>query len=134
MKKILSTNQTILRKNFFYFFRKKYFVEIFFFNFFVRGFHPLVSPHRGCAPHAFGLRTLMGTGSYHFFIRSKNFFFLNRFNSTQKKIQRNRTKKKLLTTFYTFFTFQIDHISKNKNRIFVFVFHSSQYITQHIGS
>ena len=68
-------------------------------------------------------------------IFASKFFFLNfkkknsknRLNRTQEKFHRNRTKIIFLTTFFTFFTFQIDHISKTK--YWKLIFHSFQHIT-----
>ena len=49
-----------------------------------------------------------------------NFFFLKSSESYPKKFSSKSDEKKNLATFFTLFTFQIDHISKTKYRKIVF--------------
>ena len=114
------------------FFEKKN-LSIFFFTFFFAGvFNSLHLPPGAMtpAPGCFLIEDSMGSGSrstayqpkisIFFFLKVKTFFSYNRLNRTQKIFHRNQTKKINLATFFTFFTFQIDHISKTKNRKTVF--------------
>ena len=55
-----------------------------------------------------------------FLLKSKNFFFLKSPESYPKKYSSKSDEKKMLAKFFTFFTFQIDHISKTTNRKIVF--------------
>ena len=84
-------------------------------------------PDSGCLMHIFtiaGNKRHFQTSSHSTFLSSNFFFFnfrkkkfLKSSESYPKKIHRNQTKKNILATF---FTFQIDHISKTKNRKIVF--------------
>ena len=104
------------------------------------GFGILAPPpgRRPWTPHAFGLRTLVETGSHsrHFSKKSEKFFHQNFFSSTFKKVfsknclnriqknfHRNQTKKKIWPHFSLFSHFKSTISQKLKiGKLFLFCF------------